>query len=247
MGALFVGMAAVVFADVVHRVASRSPGRLAVILSGLFPGTSPEALDELAAPAISLLVLFFLCYGAVRTRTQKPGERPMTPGRALVLGLAFTVGIALVVQGFVWLKPEGIMWAPALGLALLLWVGLLGASMATYAGRHLALEMGEKLWPEAVRPKIRALAQGVAAAFCILLVVLGAMSTYDHYAAWRTSPQADLLPSVNLPKWIVFVVVPYAFGMMALRFLGRMTGLLPPPPEAPPDGMAEPAEPEAAR
>ncbi len=233
VGSLFFAMGTVVFVDVVHRIFSRSPGRLSTLLAPVVGVSAPE-LDTLASPALILITTFLLAYGAVQSRARASG--PALPvRRALALALAATAALTAGVQLFLRILPEGLVWAPYGALVTLLWVGLIGASMATHKGRHLALEMGEKLWPEAARPWVRKLAHVVAAAFALLIVVLGSVSLADHFAAWRESPSSDLIPAVDWPKWIVFAVVPYAFGMIAVRLLGRAAGLLPEaePPEVP--------------
>jgi TRAP-type C4-dicarboxylate transport system permease small subunit len=233
VGWMLAGMSVVVFVDVVHRIFSRSPGRLAIILGGL-TGQPAATIDLWVAPAIILATLFALSYGAIKTRAR---TRDLQLGRGPLALRAFgvTAGLTLVMQTFLWLRPEGVVWAPYGALVTLLWVGLIGASMATYKGRHLALEMGEKLWPEAARPWVRRLAGLVTSAFALLIVVLGSISLADHFASWARDPSADLIPAVDWPKWLVFVVVPYAFGMIALRTLGRALGVLPPAeqPEVP--------------
>jgi TRAP-type C4-dicarboxylate transport system permease small subunit len=231
VGTLFVAMAVVVFLDVVHRIFSRVPGRLSVIIGGMF-GVAPESLDDTVSPAITLVTVYLVAYGALRTRAlEKPGAT-FARGRGMLIALGITAVLTGIVQAYVRWMPDGVVWAPYLGLSMLLWVGLLGGSMATHAGRHLALEMGEKLWPAGWRPLVRRLAQAVTAGFCGLITVLAAMSLADHYDAWTTAPNADLVPSVDIPKWIVFLVVPYAFGMMGWRFFGRALGLLEEPPPA---------------
>jgi TRAP-type C4-dicarboxylate transport system permease small subunit len=233
VGGLFVAMAVAVFVDVVHRIFSRSPGRLASILAGIF-GADARELDGTAAPIIMGVVFALLAYGAVRTRARAKGDAlglRQAVGRALVLA----VGLTVIVQTFLWLMPEGIVWAPYGALVTLLWVGLIGASMATHTGKHLALEMGEKLWPERAQSYVRRVSQLITALFSLLLVLLGSISLEDHLSAWLHSPQAALIPAVDWPKWIVFAVVPYAFGMIALRMLGRVFRVLaePTPPEVP--------------
>lgn len=238
VGAFLVLMAAAVFLDVVHRVFSRSPGRLSLFLGDLL-GRSPDALDATITPVIMVLVGFGVAYLAFRTRKPDPGQAPLPRGPALVRALIATVVLTAVIQGFVHLVPEGVVWAPYFALSLFLWVGLIGASMATYASRHLALEMGEKLWPAKVQPYVRSLARIIAGLFALLLAVLGAMSMFDHFELWTETPEASLIPAVDIPKWIVFAVVPYAFTMVALRFMGYATGLLPTPPPEPEFEMEE--------
>lgn len=232
VGAFLVLMAGAVFVDVVHRVFSRSPGRISIFLGEIL-GRAPEELDGTVTPVILGILSFGIVYLAFRTRKPDPGQAPLARKPALVRAVIATAVLTAIVQAFVHLRPEGVVWAPYFALSLFLWVGLLGASMATYASRHLALEMGEKLWPEKVRPFIRSIARLVAGSFALFLSVLGGMSAYDHLQLWMATPQASLIPAVDIPKWIVFAVVPYAFGVVGIRFIGYALGLLPTPPPEP--------------
>jgi TRAP-type C4-dicarboxylate transport system permease small subunit len=215
----------IVFFDVVHRVFTRTPGRISVMLAGI-TGAAAESLDEVVSPALISVSLFAVVILAVRTRS-----RDIPLGRAALIAAVLSASMIMVVQVFIRVMPEGIVWAPYLSLCLLLWSGLIGASMATHANSHLALEVGEKLWPAGVRPFVRGLARITAGLFSLMIAVLAAMSTIDHLQLWLETPQAALIPAVDLPKWLVFLVVPYAFGMMGLRFLAHSTGWITPPPQ----------------
>lgn len=221
VGGLMLLMSAAMFADVVHRVFSRVPGRLAVMIAPSF-GADVLWFDRAISPIIIGGVGWFTIFAALRNRN--PYE---SLAKDILRTTLMLIASMCVVQAFVRLVPQGVVWAPYFSLSLLLWVGLIGASMATYSGRHLALEMGEKIWPETWRNKVRSISGLIAASFALVITVLGTMSWLDHLTIWMDTPEADLIPSVDLPKWTVFWVVPYAFAVIALRYIGRSTGLLP--------------------
>jgi TRAP-type C4-dicarboxylate transport system permease small subunit len=141
------------------------------------------------------------------------------------------VALSIYAGAWVYVRwvPQGMVWAPYFGLTCLLWIGLLGASMATHSGQHLALEMGEKIWPERFRPHVKRVAAAIVGLLTLALCLLGVLSVVDHYRDWASGPGAGLIPSIDWPKWAVFLVVPYSFGMMALRNFARAAGLLPEP------------------
>ncbi len=224
-GGMFLLMSVVVLADVVHRVFSRTPGRIATITSSWFH-LSPEALDPLINRFVIPAVLLILAYGAIQSRaraTTGTRMRFMAAGGRAALGVGtFTV----LVNIFIKFVPSGLVWSPYFGLCCLLWLGLLGASIATYQGQHLALEMGEKLWPESWRPIVGKFSAFLVGGFCAFICVLAFFSVKDHYVDWSSSPGAGLIPSIDWPKWMVYLIVPYSFAMMAFRFCGRAFGLL---------------------
>ena len=161
-------------------------------------------------------ILAVACVVAVRTRAVKPGERRWP----LPVQLAVAAGATVVIAGAVYVYteryPGGFIWAQKLALVMMIWVALLGASMATYERSHLSLEMGEKLWPTSIVHIIKALALGVASAFCAAATLL-AFSLVGHQRHEGLHIDANYW----LPTWAAFVIVPYAFGAMAVRLMAQ--------------------------
>lgn len=236
-GWISLAMAAIVFLDVVHRIFSRTPGRLSIFFGSAF-GADPVALDALFSPILIFICFWSLAFGAVRTRDSSVKRARRSTGAALSLSFAFTAASAIAVQAFLRFVPEGLVWSPYLGLSALLWIGLLGASMAAHLGQHLSLEIGEKIWPARFLPAVRGLKGFLVGAFCLLLAVLACESLADHYRDWRSGPGAGLIPSIDWPKWVVFLVIPYAFGMMSLRFWGQAARVLEQPRSSEVPGLA---------
>ncbi|MBK9036919.1 MAG: TRAP transporter small permease [Myxococcales bacterium] len=176
-----------------------------------------------------VVILAGLCLMAVRTRAVKEGETPWSWPASLGIAAIATV----VIAGSVYLYTErfagGFIWAQKLALVMMIWVALLGASMATYDRSHLALEFGEKIWPARVRPYIQALALAVASAFCAAALLLAVdLVTHQRHEGLRVDANRWL------PTWAAFVIVPYAFGAMAIRLLAQATTTA--------TGKAEPVE-----
>lgn len=179
-------MGVVVFLDVVHRVSTRQGSLLANPL-------------VVAGGGIVLGSLAF-----------------KSRGKPAWLGLPLGIGMAAAQQAFVRIVPNGIIWSQALALALTLWLGLLGASLAAHDRRHLALDVGSKLLPAALAPKVVAIGHGVTAAFCLLLAWYAAVSTLDHYTTWSADHAAATIGGTAIPKWFAAAAIPY--GMVALTF-----------------------------
>ncbi len=179
-------MGLVVFLDVVHRVSTRQGSLLANPL-------------VIAAGGIVL--------GALAFRTR---------GKPAWLGIPLGIGLAAAQQAFIRIVPNGIIWSQALALALTLWLGLLGASLAAHDRRHLALDVGSKLWPPSVAPKVVAIGHFLTAAFCLLVVGYAGASTLDHYTTWSENHGAATLGGTAIPKWFAAAAIPY--GMLALTF-----------------------------
>lgn len=219
VGHLFLAMSVVVFVDVLHRVFSRQPGRLSVFFAAIFGSHRPEEFEVFLSPALIAVTTFVVTYFAIRTRA-KTKKAEMSKLKFLLKALAISAGLTIFTQGFIRVSPQGIVWAPYFGLICLLWIGFIGASMATHTNQHLLLEMGEKLWPQKCLPYVRIVAAVVVGAFVITIAYLGSLSVVEHLHDWQSGPQAGLIPSIDWPKWMVYLVIPYAFSMMGLRFLG---------------------------
>jgi TRAP-type C4-dicarboxylate transport system permease small subunit len=215
-------MGLVVALDVVHRVGTREHGfveRMVAHLTG-------EAAAAWAAPLVLTAVFLGFFYAVWRARGVSHG------GKAFGLAALTVVALYGALRGYVWLVPNGLIWSQTLALALMIWAGLIGASMAAKERRHLALEIGPRLFPASVRRFVVALGHLATAAFCIWLLILAAWSITQHYSDWTESAYeggtftAELPFGLKIPKWIAFLAIPYGLGMMALRFLGDLAASL---------------------
>ncbi len=191
-------MGGIVFLDVCYRVSTRTGSLLA---NPLFVGGVAAIVGVLA----------------LRTR-----------GDSSPAGLAKGAGIGVAVGlgqfAFVRLLPNGLVWSQTFALALTLWLGLVGASLAAHDGRHLALDVGTKLWPKDVAPKMVAIGHFVTAAFCLLLCYLGVRSTAEHYELWQATDHAGAtLSGTGIPTWFATLAIPY--GTLALAFRFKLEGI----------------------
>lgn len=219
VGYLFLAMSVVVFVDVLHRVFSREPGRLSVFFAHLAGIHHPEQFEVFLSPLITVTTTLLVSYFAIKTHNKN--KKNVITKKQLLLKSIFAAIVAIgFTQGFIRVDPQGVIWAPYFGLICLLWVGFIGASMATHTNQHLLLEMGEKLWPQKFLPAVRTFAHIVVGIFVLTIAYLGMLSVIEHLHDWQSGPQAGLIPSIDWPKWVVYLVIPYSFLMMTLRFFG---------------------------
>lgn len=221
-GAIFVGMIVAMAANVLHRVFSRPQGRLSAallaILDQLGAHPDPAMLHGPVSTALNLALGFGMAVLAMRT---SQATRQWRWPKALLAAAGLTAtGAAMVVLLLVAL-PNGVVWGPALALAGMLWTGFLGASLATYEKKHLALELADKIWPAAWQRPIKGLALVLTTALCALLCALAWVSLREHLATWLHDPQAGILLPTTIPKWVLLTALPVAWTTIALRFLGE--------------------------
>ncbi len=108
---------------------------------------------------------------------------------------------------------DGIVWAQKLSLHLMLWAGLLGASITSSKGGHLRPEIADKLWPKSFQPALKALEHFLISAFC------GTMAVFAVKYILHSIETGDKTPVTELPMWLVQGVIPYTLGSMAIRHL----------------------------
>jgi TRAP-type C4-dicarboxylate transport system permease small subunit len=161
-------------------------------------------------------ILFAVCLLGARTRAVKPGEHRSGWPRSIAIAAAVTgVIIGLLLLYLRW-APGGLIWAQKLTLVMMIWVALLGASMATYDRSHLALEMGEKLWPQKWLRYVKTVAHGVTSGFCLVCLLL---------SIHLVQSQADQGIRIDANRWLslwqAFLIMPYTFAAMTVRFLAQ--------------------------
>lgn len=222
---LLAAMAVVVFFDAIHRQLA-TEGRLPQLLSTFLPGASAR----LASAALVAAVGWVVIYGALRTaKVEKKPRQALAAGLAL-LGVALCWGFSKLL---LLIFPNGLIWAQSFGLSGMLWVGFLGASMATKEGSHLTLEIMEFVWRGRLKAHVGRAGALLAAAFCLVLGWLSLEQVKIEYGEWAGSEGAvGTLSGFEAPRFLVFAILPWSLAVMALRFLGRAVG--PTQQEAPP-------------
>ena len=109
---------------------------------------------------------------------------------------------------------SGIAWGDPLVRYLVLWVGFIGASLATREGKHITIEVFSRWLPERGNRYLQAISNLASALVCALLV----------FAGWTfVSNEAQMggTTFLQIPLWIPQIIIPVAFAMMTLRFLLR--------------------------
>lgn len=156
----------------------------------------------------------------------KEGERP-GPGRWERFDSAFArieggllAGLLLVMLFFGFLQvilrnffQTGIFGADLLLRQGLIWLGLLGASLAARgAGRHIEIDILSKAVPPLWAGRTRRVADAFAAFICALLTRASFLFVAEEWGAGS-------LIAGYFPAWIFQAILPIGFALMAVRFL----------------------------
>lgn len=95
--------------------------------------------------------------------------------------------------------------------ALVLWIALLGAMIASREDRHLAVDALSRYARGPWARLLRFVSYGLAAGVCALLA-------WHAYALVRDEFGSGTIAFSGVPSWLVQSIMPFAFAVMALRF-----------------------------
>jgi TRAP-type C4-dicarboxylate transport system permease small subunit len=107
---------------------------------------------------------------------------------------------------------SGISWGDPLVRYLVLWVGFIGASLATKDGKHITIEVFSRWFSGSGSRYLKATAHLVSAFICGLL-------TFAGWTFVQNEAQMGGTTFLNIPAWIPQIIIPVTFALMALRFL----------------------------
>jgi len=134
-------------------------------------------------------------------------------GYVLVIGLITMIAagtLQVILRNFF---NTGLEWGDMLARALVLWVGFVGASLATRRGKHINIELVSKF---ITNPKLSAIRERIVTfiAFLISAILSVEAITFTH-----AEHANNMIAFLNIPTWVVFLIVPISFVLITLRFL----------------------------
>jgi C4-dicarboxylate transporter DctQ subunit len=106
----------------------------------------------------------------------------------------------------------GILWADIFLRHLVLWVGFIGASMATREAKHINIDILTRLLSKAKQPYVKILVDIVSAAVCFVLARAG-------YKFVMSEIEANTILFNNIPAWIFQLIIPVGFALIGFRFI----------------------------
>lgn len=188
-------MAFVVFLDVVWRTA--------------------HSLEGSSAYGFAIGILVLCLVGGLTTRWE---------GATLVKRIAAGLAAYAVLAVFCFLvyrAPNGFGWSQKLALVFILWVGMLGASMATKEGRHIAIDAVKRVIPDRFKRPFEIAGGMLTVILCFVLATLAIEYARANWVDWVDSEyRAFLFESLEWPYWVATLPIPIGFGLMGVRFFG---------------------------
>jgi TRAP-type C4-dicarboxylate transport system permease small subunit len=107
-----------------------------------------------------------------------------------------------------------VSWFDPLLKYLVLWAGMIAAGIATVEYRHIKIDLVGRFVRGRVKTLINLFARLFAAVVCGILTV-GFILYIFPYEFEATDPA----PFLNIPRWVLMLVLPYSFFVMMVRFL----------------------------
>jgi TRAP-type C4-dicarboxylate transport system permease small subunit len=132
----------------------------------------------------------------------------------LVIAFALMLGLAVLQLFLRGTFHYSISWGDIAARQMVIWVGFLGACLATRGGKHFRIDVLSRLFPPLVRLWITAFSELFAAVVCLFLVQAGAT-----FVTAGLDPRAVLF--LGIPQTAAALIVPVGFGLIALQLLLR--------------------------
>ena len=107
---------------------------------------------------------------------------------------------------------SGIIWGDALLRVLVLWVGLIGAMVASRKGDHINID----LITRCVRPRLKAVISFISS---LATTFIAALLAYHSYRFVLLEYEDGLIAFAGVPNWACEIILPVAFSIIAVRYL----------------------------
>jgi TRAP-type C4-dicarboxylate transport system permease small subunit len=108
----------------------------------------------------------------------------------------------------------GIVWGDILLRHLVLWIGFLGAALATSGERHISIDALTRYLPERLKRAVATLTN-IFAAFVCFLLFRASLTFIDFEIANKNTVFGEV------PSWIAQIIIPVGFGLLVFHFVVR--------------------------
>ncbi len=183
----------------------------------------------MSLPPVALLVLGFVALvalAALRAGLERSprARRFFHSTERVEVGFIALMLVTLVVLGCAQILlrnafHSGWLWADPLMRHIVLWLGALGAALASARMRHISVDALSRLLPASYLPLRRLIVYGVTAVAAYALMVAAVRLVHDERGYGEVA-------FFGVRTWVLQLVLPVAFGIITYRtvlaiFLGR--------------------------
>ncbi|WP_373501393.1 TRAP transporter small permease [Desulfococcus sp.] len=127
----------------------------------------------------------------------------------LLLAMILMAALQIVMRN---LLGVSIPWGDMLVRIMVLWIGLLGAMIASRNGEHIRIDILSRLMPGRFQTRADAAVQLITAVLCAITAV-------HAFRFVRSEAEFGGMAFVRVPAWLCEAIIPVAFSVIALRYL----------------------------
>jgi len=143
---------------------------------------------------------------------------------SLLIGLLLSMILIAVIQIILRNFFEiGLLWAQSYLRIVVLWITLLGAMLATRTQQHIAIDVLKQRLNTQWQQYLQRCMDLFSASICFLMSYHSAIFIHSEY-------QEAGIAFANIPMWLCEVIIPFAFVIIACRYLLTALFKLPPAP-----------------
>ena len=131
----------------------------------------------------------------------------------ILVGLLLLMIFMAVVQIFLRnLFDSGILWGDPLVRILVLWIGLIGAMVASRDNHHISIDVISRYLPD----RIKKLSNLIISIFTSLVC---AVMAYYSLIFVIMEKNAEILAFASIPAWLCESIIPVSFVIISFRYL----------------------------
>ena len=105
----------------------------------------------------------------------------------------------------------GFVWADPLLRVMVLWLGLIGATVATRNNKHIRIDLLSRLFKRNTHRLIQFFVGQISAWVCLVIAWYG--------AGWIRLDYLDgVVGFAGIPAWTLEIIVPFSFALIGLRY-----------------------------
>jgi TRAP-type C4-dicarboxylate transport system permease small subunit len=123
----------------------------------------------------------------------------------LIILIAF---LQIVLRNFFF---TGLDWGDSLVRNLVLWIGFIGATLATKEGKHINIDVASRWLPSLGKNIVTLITHLFSFCICCLL-------TYAAIKFIKNEVQMEKMTFLNIPAWVPELILPFTFILMTFRF-----------------------------
>jgi TRAP-type C4-dicarboxylate transport system permease small subunit len=98
---------------------------------------------------------------------------------------------------------------------MLLWVAFLGAAIAAREGKHIRIDIAQRILKKGPKNVVEVITSLFTAIVCVMLFYASIQFIRNEYE------MGTIIPFFNMKVWVLELVIPVGYCAVALRYLAR--------------------------